>query len=64
MHLEVLIGAVAKKLRAARPEVGESGDVLSGVEVVVWWRWIVDMRGPFLGGVTLRCVTASSKISV
>src|SRR5690348_13467347 len=30
MHLEVLIGAVAKKLRAARPEVGESGDVLLG----------------------------------
>src|SRR6266849_7539726 len=24
----------------------------SGVEVVVWWRWIVDMRAPFLGGVT------------
>src|SRR5467141_2883859 len=22
----------------------------SGVEVVVWWRWIVDMRAPFLGG--------------
>jgi hypothetical protein len=36
----------------------------SGVEVVVWWRWIVDMRAPFLGDVTLRCVTASSKISV
>jgi len=30
MHLEVLIGAVAKELRAARPEVGESGDVLLG----------------------------------
>src|ERR1700694_5138686 len=24
----------------------------SGVEVVVWWRWIVDMRAPYLGGVT------------
>jgi hypothetical protein len=30
MHLEVLVGAVAKKLRAARPEVGEPGDVLLG----------------------------------
>src|SRR5262249_52386602 len=24
----------------------------SGVEVVVWWRWIVDIRVPYLGGVT------------
>src|SRR5215831_18542247 len=24
----------------------------SGVEVVVWWRWIVDMRAPYLGDVT------------
>src|SRR6266850_5154392 len=30
MHLEVLIGAVTKELRAARPEVGEPGDVLFG----------------------------------
>src|SRR5215469_13055896 len=30
MHLEVLVGAVAKELRAARPEVGEPGDVLLG----------------------------------
>ena len=30
MHFEVLIGAVAKKLRAARPAVGEPGDVLLG----------------------------------
>src|SRR5260221_14761874 len=30
MHLEVIVGAVAKKLRAARPEVGEPGDVLLG----------------------------------
>ena len=29
MDLEVLVGAIAKKLRAARPEVGEPGDVLS-----------------------------------
>ena len=35
MHLEVLVGAVAKELRAARPEVGKPGDVL---EVVVWCR--------------------------
>jgi hypothetical protein len=30
MHLEVLVGAVSKELRAARPEVGEPGDVLLG----------------------------------
>ena len=30
MHLEVLVGAVAKQLRAARPEVGEPGDELLG----------------------------------
>src|SRR5262245_23112262 len=30
MHLEVVVGAVAKKLRAARPKVGEPGDVLLG----------------------------------
>jgi len=30
MHLEVLVGAVAKELRAARPEVGKPGDVLLG----------------------------------
>ena len=30
MHLKVLVGAVAKELRAARPEVGEPGDVLLG----------------------------------
>ncbi len=47
MDLEVLVSAVAKELRAARPEVGEPGDVLLGVKVVVWWRWIVDMRAPY-----------------
>src|SRR6516225_8104280 len=26
----------------------------SGVEVVVWWRWIVDMYAPFLGDVASR----------
>src|SRR5262249_4296266 len=30
MHLEVLVGAVAKKLRTARPKVSEPGDVLLG----------------------------------
>ena len=30
MHLEVLVGAVAKELRAAWPEVGKPGDVLLG----------------------------------
>jgi hypothetical protein len=30
VHFEVLVGAVAKELRAARPEVGERGDELLG----------------------------------
>ena len=30
VHLQVLIGAVAEELRAARPEVGEPSDVLLG----------------------------------
>jgi hypothetical protein len=30
MHLEVLVGAVAKELRAAGAEVGEAGDILLG----------------------------------
>src|SRR5882757_10676293 len=30
MHLEVFVGAVAKELRAAWPEVGKPGDVLLG----------------------------------
>src|SRR5215471_9755055 len=29
MDLEVTVGAVAKELRAARPKIGEPGDVLS-----------------------------------
>jgi hypothetical protein len=28
MHLKVLVAAVAKELRAARPEVGEPGDIV------------------------------------
>jgi hypothetical protein len=35
MHLEVLVGAVAKKLRAARPEVVSPATYCAGVEVVV-----------------------------
>jgi hypothetical protein len=38
VHLEVLVGAVAKELRTAGPEVGKPGDVLLGCRVVVWWR--------------------------
>jgi hypothetical protein len=30
VHLEILVGAVAKELRAAGPEIGEPGDVLLG----------------------------------
>jgi hypothetical protein len=42
MHLEVLIGAVAKELRTARPEIGKVSPetYCSCVKVVVWWRWI------------------------
>jgi hypothetical protein len=36
MHLEVLVGAVAKELTYC-----------SGVEVVVWWRWSVDTGAPY-----------------
>ena len=46
MHLEVLVGAVAKELRTARPEVGQPAMNCSGVEVVVCWKWNVDMRAP------------------
>jgi hypothetical protein len=44
MHLEVLVGAVAEELRAARPEVREPATYCPGVKVVVWWRGIVDIR--------------------
>src|ERR1051326_1097326 len=30
MHLQILVGAVAEEFGAARPEVGESGDILLG----------------------------------
>ncbi len=30
MHLEIRVGAVAKQLRATRPEICESGDILLG----------------------------------
>jgi hypothetical protein len=30
MYLEILVGAVAKELRAAGPEVGGAGDILFG----------------------------------
>src|SRR5215831_5138855 len=62
MHPEVLIGAVAKELRAARPEVGEPGDVLLGcrggclVEVDSSWR---HCRSPFAA----RCRCESLSIS-
>src|SRR5712692_2020075 len=36
----------------------------SGVEVVVWCRWIVDMRDPFLGIVTSRCVTGEDIVAI
>ena len=32
IHLKVLVGAIAKELRAARPEVGEARDVLFGCQ--------------------------------
>src|SRR4029453_14645840 len=37
----------------------------SGDEVVVWWRWIVDMRVPYLDGVTsFMYITPISRRSV
>ena len=38
MHLEVLVGAVAEELRAARPKSVSPAMYCSGVKVVVWWR--------------------------
>ena len=32
MHIQVFVGAVAKELRAAGPEVGEPGDILRGCQ--------------------------------
>ena len=40
VDLEIVVGAVAEEFRAARPEVGEPGNVLFGVKVVVLWNWI------------------------
>ena len=36
VHVEVVVGAVAKRLRAARYEIGEPGVNCSGVDVVFW----------------------------
>ena len=47
MHLEVLVGAVAKELERPAPKSVSPATYCSGVEVVVWWRWIVDMRPPY-----------------
>ena len=49
MHLEVLVGAVAEQLRAARPEVGEPGDELLGGRGGGWgggWRQGAGDWGP------------------
>jgi hypothetical protein len=47
MQLEVLVAAITKEFRAIRAEVDEPGDVLLGVKVVIWWRWMMDMRFSF-----------------
>jgi hypothetical protein len=36
MHFQVFVRAIAEELRAARPKVGEPGDELLGVDMVVW----------------------------
>src|SRR5262249_39787485 len=46
VHLEVLVSTVAKELRAARPEVGEPGDVLLWRQAGRPVEWIVDMSTP------------------
>jgi len=50
MHLEVLIGAVAKQLRAASPEIGEPGYELRGrhgrcLVKVYFWQLVNDAHG-------------------
>jgi hypothetical protein len=45
MHLEVLVGAVAEELLAARPEVGEPGDDLKTLAV----HWSRDLTREFTG---------------
>jgi hypothetical protein len=63
MHLEVIVGAVAEDLRAARPKIGEPGDELLRVEVVVRLKCRVAMvcslvgRGLFLTAtIALRAI--------
>jgi len=46
MHVEVVVGAVAKELAAARPK-SVAGDVLLGRRGGCLVQVIVDMRGPF-----------------
>jgi hypothetical protein len=49
MHLEVVVSAIREQLRAARSEVGEPGDELFRVAVVVWRRWMVDTSRSLIG---------------
>jgi hypothetical protein len=52
MHLEVLVGLLPKSFERPGPKSVCPATYCSGGEVVFWWRWIVDMRAPFLGVVT------------
>ena len=49
MHLEVRIGAVWKELERPGPKSVSPAMNCSGVEVVVWWKWIVDIASSLLG---------------
>ena len=55
MQLEVLVGAVAEELRRPGPKSVSAATNCSGVEVVVWLKWMVDMTCSLLFGV-LRAV--------
>src|SRR5882672_2642186 len=43
---------LAKSCERPGPKSVSPATYCSGVKVVVWWRWIVDMCAPYLGGVT------------
>jgi hypothetical protein len=48
MHLEIVVRTVREQLRAAGPKSVSPATNCSGVALVVWWRWIVIWRAPWL----------------
>ena len=43
MHLEVLVALLPKSFERPGPKSVSAATNCSGVAMVVWWRWIVDM---------------------